>query len=60
MCLDCKIWSKIEKIIDRVRSQPKNSKIGRDPKKKSGRDRPQVANQKKYPVATEATQDTIF
>ena len=48
---------------------------GRDPKKKSGRDRPRVATQKKYPVetdhgsrpkkkfpefSTEATRDTIF
>jgi ankyrin repeat protein len=31
---------------DRIRSRPKNSKIGRDPKKKSGRDRQRVATQK--------------
>jgi hypothetical protein len=38
---------------DRIRSRPKNSKIGRDPKKKSGHDRPRVATQNKNPVATD-------
>jgi hypothetical protein len=47
---------------DRIRSRPKNSKIGRDPKiqksvatqtKKTGHDRPRVATQNKNPVATD-------